>query len=97
MTDQCRLCGSVHHRWERHVWAAPEAPRSNSRSPSLRTQDRDRTQPAKDLSAQETAPSRDKPDTAPSIRNLPDDQLKPYHNEWMRRQMMKRRAKQKDQ
>jgi len=37
-----------------------------------------------------------KPDTAPSLRTLSDDELKPYFNEWMRRKMKARRAKPAD-
>ena len=73
--------------------AAPEGRRSNAQSPSPRKHGKGRTTPKADRpeTIAEPSPSPDTPDKPPSA--LPDEALKPYHLEWMRRLMRRRRAK----
>ena len=108
MTDppMCRLCGKAHWARDPHLW--PPSPNSEliqtskavaiallaAPAPNPGILDREDLQTVSYAAeCEESNPAPDKPDTAPSIRDLSDDELKPYFNEWMRRKMKARRAK----
>jgi hypothetical protein len=79
--------------------AARGGPRSSAPSPSRRSQDREARSsratmpPATPLAT----PIPGKPDTEPSgLSALTDDELRPYYNEWMRRNMRGWRKRQRE-
>lgn len=101
----CKICGERHHRYEPHRFehygdarrVAPEAPRSNARSPSPRIRDKDHKSPASGLSAQEPDASLGTPDTPPStpplsIAALDDTALRSLRNLVMAEVMRRTRA-----
>ncbi len=73
-SQMCKICGHRHHRYEPHqLQAAPEAPRSNSRSPTRHRPDTEPRAPSDNPLSTTPDHAPDTPDTEPLSHQRLDD------------------------